>query len=368
MPAGGTPAGDTLMGNTPASGAPAGGAPVWRGSISFEEQYGLFKNEIDVFLDRKLPAYEAEGQKLLGEAMRYSVSAGGKRIRGVLAMAVFELLDGLSGQSRTRLDRLPARTDRKQASDILRSKSPDPAPEPMEIYPRTAILTLAGAVEFIHAYSLIHDDMPCMDDDDYRRGKPSCHKAYGEGIAMLAGDALLNLAMELLLDQAAYISAESRRAPASGIISGLRFTEAAAYMARAAGAGGMAGGQAIDLVADIHDGERLKYMHRLKTGRLFDAAILAPAVCLRADADAYEALSRYGGALGCAFQIKDDLIDYQNEKSDAESRNYVSMFGVSRAEYAFCEACSDALNSLGGFSGEADFLRGMVKYISDMNA
>ncbi|MDR3122088.1 MAG: polyprenyl synthetase family protein, partial [Clostridiales bacterium] len=213
-----------------------------RDGLSFEGRYGEYKRVVDGFLRARLPAFEAEGQARLGEAMRYSAADGGKRVRGVLALAVNDLLGG---------DVQPA-------------------------------LPLAGAIELIHAYSLVHDDMPCMDDDDFRRGKPSCHRAFGEAIALLAGDALLNLAFEVLLEWLA------EQGPGAGRAA------AAAFIARAAGADGMAGGQAIDLCAKIADESALTHLHRLKTGRLICAAVLAPAICLGAGADDYAALRQYG--------------------------------------------------------------------------
>ena len=224
---------------------------------AFLRTYSEYKKLVDVFIDENLPSFDGGGQRILGEAMRYSAAAGGKRIRGALALAVCELLGG-DGD---------------------------------------AALTLAGAIEYIHAYSLIHDDLPCMDDDDYRRGKPSCHKAYGEGIAVLTGDALLNLAFEILLN--------SRFAASPG----LRFIEAAAYIASAAGARGMAGGQAVDLGGDITDPEDIKHLYRLKTGRLFDAAVLSPAICFDANDGDITALAGYSYEFGQAFQIRDDMTD-----------------------------------------------------------
>ena len=220
--------------------------------------YIKYKGEVESFIDANLPKYSGDGRKTLCEAMGYAVSGGGKRLRGVLALACGDMLSGETGGA----------------------------------------LPFAGAIEFIHAYSLVHDDMPCMDDDDFRRGKPSCHKVFGEGTAMLAGDALLNLAFEVLLD---YVSATRR--------GGYKAAEAAAYIARASGAGGMAGGQAIDLGAGAADKDSLIKLCGLKTGRLFNAAVVAPAIFLNAGERDLAALNGYGDALGLAFQIKDDIID-----------------------------------------------------------
>ena len=317
---------------------------------SFEAKYEGLKNEVGFFMNANLPAFDVKGQKTLGEAMRYSVSAGGKRIRGVLAMAVYELLD-------EGLRREPG-------------SAPNPCRQPAGqsgFEPREAVLTLAGAIEFIHAYSLIHDDMPCMDDDDFRRGKPSCHKVYGEGMAMLAGDSLLNLAFEILLQYPAPAAARAKTACP-------RFAEAALYIARASGARGMAGGQAMDLCVAAGDGDNedknfagegyLDSLHRLKTGKLFDAAIISPAICLDAGEEDYKALCVYGAAVGIAFQIKDDLLDIADLKTMDEKRNYAAVFGVPRAEQKLQNACSDAINSLGRFSSQADFLRDVASFIA----
>ena len=283
----------------------------------FRQKFDSLKTEIDAVLATKLPAFRYGGQALLGDAMRYSVTAGGKRIRGVLALAVCELLGGERG----------------------------------------AALTVACAIEYIHAYSLIHDDMPCMDDDDYRRGKPSCHKAFGEGIAMLAGDSLLNLAFELLLDYAAksrFSDGDSRR----------RFIEAAAFIAAASGARGMAGGQAIDLTARNPAGEELENLRRLKTGRLFEAAVLAPAICCGADRGDYAALEEYARGLGLAFQITDDLLDITGETGETDETGGASdANGAETAAQRLDGIAAKAAASLSRFSGRADFLLDILKFI-----
>lgn len=287
------------------------------GRVGFEDKYGCLKKELEVFLDDNLPSFINDGQKLLGDAMRYGVTTGGKRLRGVLALASSDLLCG--------------------AKDIA--------------------LPIAGALEYLHAYSLIHDDMPCMDDDDYRRGKPSCHKVYGEGAAMLAGDALLNLAFEILLDNA--VSGPQADGPRR-----YKFAEAAAYIARAAGSSGMAGGQAIDMFGDIRDESQLAALHGLKTGRLFEAAVLAPAICLGAEAGEYDALKRYGVSIGYAFQIRDDLTDLDNAGSDERKRNFAALFGISYAERALNEHYTTAVDSLAGFTERADFLRDIAGFMA----
>ena len=193
----------------------------------------------------------------LGEAMRYGVLDGGKRLRPLLVMAACEAVGG------------------------------DGA----------AAMHAAVAVELIHAYSLIHDDMPCMDNDVLRRGKPTVHVRYGQAQAMLAGDAMQALAFEVLT-------------PDEGMAAALQ-ARLTALLARAAGHAGMAGGQAIDLASTgcTLDEAALRDMHRRKTGALLQASVLMGAACGHADAAAGEALAHYGAAVGLAFQVVDDILD-----------------------------------------------------------
>ncbi len=209
-------------------------------------------------LERWVPAAAPAG---LGEAMRYGVLDGGKRLRPLLVMAACDAAAG------------------------------EPA----------SALRAAVAVELIHAYSLIHDDMPCMDNDVLRRGKPTVHIRFGEAQAMLAGDAMQALAFEVLT-------------PASGdadSIAPLLQARLCGLLARAAGSEGMAGGQAIDLasIGQPLSESRLRDMHRRKTGALLQASVLMGAACGELPAMAWTALSAYGAALGLAFQVVDDILD-----------------------------------------------------------
>jgi farnesyl diphosphate synthase len=193
----------------------------------------------------------------LGEAMRYSVLDGGKRLRPLLVRAACEAVDGHA----------------------------------------EAALRAAVAVELIHAYSLVHDDMPCMDNDVLRRGKPTVHVQYGEAGAMLAGDAMQALAFEVLT-------------PDDGVPPALQ-ARLCALLARAAGHAGMAGGQAIDLasIGKPLDEACLCDMHRRKTGALLQASVLMGAVCGECGPDAWAALAEFGAVLGLAFQVVDDILD-----------------------------------------------------------
>jgi farnesyl diphosphate synthase len=211
--------------------------------------------EVEAALERWVPADAPAG---LGDAMRYAVLDGGKRLRPLLVLAAAEAVRG----------------------------------QPQ------AALRAACAVELIHAYSLVHDDMPCMDNDVLRRGKPTVHVQFGEAQALLAGDALQALAFELLL-------------PGEDVLPAAVSARLCRLLAQAAGAQGMAGGQAIDLasVGLALDQAALENMHRKKTGALLQASVLMGAASGAPDARAHDALADYGAALGLSFQVVDDILD-----------------------------------------------------------
>ena len=226
----------------------------------------------------------------LGDAMRYAVLDGGKRLRPLLVLAACESVGG-------------------QADAALRA---------------------ACAVELIHAYSLVHDDMPCMDNDVLRRGKPTVHVRFGEAQALLAGDALQALAFELLT-------------PEDGVPPDTQ-ARLCRLLAQAAGADGMAGGQAIDLasVGQRLDEAQLRHMHRLKTGALLRASVMMGAACGQPDEAALQALGQYGAAVGLAFQVVDDVLDVTQDSAtlgktagkDAacDKPTYVSLMGLAPAQ------------------------------------
>jgi farnesyl diphosphate synthase len=248
----------------------------------------------------------------LGEAMRYAVLDGGKRLRPLLVLAASEAVGGLD----------------------------------------EAALRAACAVELIHAYSLVHDDMPCMDDDVLRRGKPTVHVKFGQAQALLAGDALQALAFELLVPESVDIpdSVQARLCR---------------LLARAAGHSGMAGGQAIDLasVGRTLDESELREMHRRKTGALLEGSVLMGAACGQPDAAARSALQNYGAALGLAFQVVDDILDVTADSvtlgktagkdADQNKPTYVSVLGLERSRAYACELREQALAAL-ATSGLAD--------------
>jgi farnesyl diphosphate synthase len=241
-----------------------------------------YEESLDAWVPESAPAG-------LGEAMRYAVLSGGKRLRPLLVLAACDAVQG-------------------EAEAAMRA---------------------AAAVELIHAYSLVHDDMPCMDNDVMRRGKPTVHVAYGEAQAMLAGDAMQALAFEVLT-------------PAAGVAPALQ-ARLCALLARASGHAGMAGGQAIDLasIGKSLDEASLRDMHRRKTGVLLQASVLMGASCGNTSAAAWQALSDYGAAIGLAFQVVDDILDVTQDSKvlgktagkdqDANKPTYVSVLGLDRA-------------------------------------
>ncbi|PIT76802.1 polyprenyl synthetase family protein [Limnohabitans sp. JirII-31] len=247
----------------------------------------------------------------LGDAMRYAVLDGGKRLRPLLVLAARQAV--ANDEPHLGLDE--------------------------------AALRAACAVELIHAYSLVHDDMPCMDNDVLRRGKPTVHVQFGEAQALLAGDALQALAFELLT-------------PESSAIDDVVQARLCRLLARAAGHAGMAGGQAIDLASvglSLNE-DQLRQMHRLKTGALLEASVLMGSACGRPSVEAIQGLQRYGQALGLAFQVVDDILDVTADSAtlgktagkDAanDKPTYVSLLGLARAQ-AYANALLDeALTAL----------------------
>jgi geranylgeranyl pyrophosphate synthase len=272
-------------------------------------------------LDRALPSAEQLPQAL-HRAMRYSVLGGGKRLRPTLVYAVGHAFGA------------------------------DPA----------VLDAPAAAVEIIHAYSLIHDDLPAMDDDDLRRGKPTCHKAFGEALAILAGDALQALAFELL----------SRESPwsSSAQLAMLRL------LAEACGSLGMAGGQAIDLAAVGHvlTLTELERMHRYKTGALIRAAVLMGALAAGcSNGPMFDALDRYGRELGLAFQIQDDLLDVlgdtitigkpQGSDIARGKPTYPALIGIDASQALARSHMQAAIDALASFDERAEDLRRLARYV-----
>ena len=258
-------------------------------------------------LSRWVPADAPAG---LGTAMRYGVLDGGKRLRPLLALAAAQAVGGR----------------------------------------RMASLRAACAVELIHAYSLVHDDMPCMDNDVLRRGKPTVHVQFGDASAMLAGDAMQALAFEVLTPDAPTTPDDVLPPALQARLCGL--------LARAAGHAGMAGGQAIDLasVGRPLDEHSLRDMHHRKTGALLRASVMMGAACGDIDAAAWSALEVYGDSIGLAFQVIDDVLDVTQESGqlgktagkdvDANKPTYVSLMGLDAARRHAFELRDQAQSAL----------------------
>ncbi len=285
------------------------------------------ENKYLSLIEKKLAEYlpsEECSEKSVISAMKYSLLASGKRIRPTLTLAFCEALGG----------------------DI------------------EAAVPYACAVEMIHCYSLIHDDLPCMDDDDIRRGRPSNHKVYGEDIALLAGDALQALAFDIMLRD------ESVRK------AGIQGAKAAHILARECGANGMVGGQVIDLETEGKDPtlETISEMYAKKTGAIIKAACLMGAVIANADEAAINAAAVYAEKIGLAFQIVDDILDIESDTetlgkpvgSDAENEkvNYVTKVGVEQGRLLAEKLTSEAVEALKAIGGDTVFLKELAEKLA----
>jgi len=281
------------------------------------------KDIIDKTLEKLVPPAKTF-PPVIHEAMRYSLFAGGKRVRPVLAIAAAEAVGAATAD----------------------------------------LLPVAGALEIIHTYSLIHDDLPAMDDDDLRRGRPTCHKAYGEAIAILAGDGLLTMAFEVLSDPRRMKSIQART-----MVSMIR------EIAVASGVFGMVGGQVVDIQSENKeiDFPTLEYIHTHKTGALIRASVRVGALYAKAGKRQFAALTRYGEMAGLAFQIVDDILDVTGKQeelgkdigSDLEKgkKTFPSFLGLEESRRRAEEVVGEALDALKGFGRKADPLRELAKYI-----
>ena len=283
---------------------------------TFEEYITLINDALMSYLEKEASSH---GEEIMREAMSYSVENGGKRIRPVLTLEFCRLCGG----------------------DV------------------ESALPFACAIEFIHTYSLIHDDLPCMDDDDMRRGKPSSHIRFGEANALLAGDSLLTLAFETAL------SAE--KSEASTVV------KAASIIAEAAGRAGMIAGQVLDLENENRSvsADDLRQVDELKTGELIRAACLLGCTAAGADSEKCAAAVSFARNLGLAFQVVDDILDVTSDAATLgkpigsdESNNkntYVSLLGLSGAQEAAGKLTAAAIDALDVFGGDADFLIDLSK-------
>jgi len=257
------------------------------------------------------------------DSMEYSLMAGGKRLRPVLCLAWAEMV----GQD------------------------------------EASVLDFACAIECIHTYSLIHDDLPAMDDDDLRRGKPSNHKQFDEATAILAGDGLLTEAFTL---------ASSLNLPAERILAAIR------HLSLAAGPRGMVGGQVLDmgLTGKMASLPQLREMHAKKTGALIETSCVCGCILAGGDATMQERAADYGRAIGLAFQVTDDILDVVGDEAtlgkpvgsdEAQGKStYPALLGIEQSRVLACESVAQALTALAGFSHpKADFLRAVAQYILD---
>lgn len=285
-------------------------------TVSYREEYRTYAEQTNQRLTELCDACLPE-TAAIAQAARYSLLGGGKRVRAVLALAACRL----------------AGADAAAAADY------------------------AAALEMLHCYSLIHDDLPCMDNDDFRRGRPSCHKQYGEATALLAADALVTAAFEVVAN--APLPAESR-------------AQAAAHLARAAGARGMLYGQELDKHYEtVRAGEaQLLELHAHKTGALIIAAVELGCDAADADAAVRSALRRYAAQLGLVFQIVDDILDVTSTTealgkpvgSDAENdkTTFITLYGLSGAQELARRRNEEALAALEPLGAKADFLRALA--------
>ena len=279
--------------------------------------------DVERTLDRLLPLPDGPEARLT-EAMRYSVLGGGKRMRAFLVLQGARLFGVPPAQS----------------------------------------ARVAASVEMLHAYSLVHDDLPAMDDDDLRRGKPSCHRAFDEATAILVGDALQARAFELLADAATHPMAEAR-------------CELVAALANASGSNGMAGGQMIDMLAEHAelDAGAIIRLQALKTGRLIQYSAEAGAILGRSTVTQRHLMAAYGRDLGAAFQIADDLLDAEGSTEQvgktagkdaaAGKATLVGIMGVERARDQATMLAEQAAGHLDAFGTGADRLRELVRYVVD---
>lgn len=295
-------------------------------ATTFDEALAAASARVDAALASLLPQADGPEARVF-EAMRYAVFAGGKRFRPFLVCESAKLFD-------------------------VRSES---------------ALRAAAAVECVHTYSLIHDDLPCMDDDDMRRGQPTVHRKFDEATAVLAGDALLTLAFELIADPETHERARVR-------------IELVRWLAEAAGGHGMVGGQMMDLASEGRaiDIGTITRLQRLKTGALIAFSCAAGAVLGRASPEALHALHAYAHDMGLAFQIADDLLDAEGDVAvvgkatgkDAEAgkATFVSILGAERARSQAAILSEQAVQHLDLFDEKADLLREAARFVINRRA
>lgn len=294
--------------------------------VSIERYLDQQRALVDQELERLLPAAE-ECPPVIHRAMRYAVFAGGKRLRPILCLESGRLLGGKEDN----------------------------------------LLPLAGALELIHTYSLIHDDLPALDNDDLRRGKPTCHRAFGEAMAILAGDALLTRAFEVL--------------SSPGPLPAERKLQVIHALASAIGTqGGMVAGQVVDLATagQKPDAARLEFIHSAKTGAFIRVAVRAGAICAAAPEPDLERLTEYGAKAGLAFQIVDDLLDVLGSKEalgkavgkDGKQlkATYPALYGIEESRRIASKLVQEACEVLEPYGGRAEKLQQIAQYLLVRNS
>jgi geranylgeranyl diphosphate synthase type II len=289
----------------------------------YEQKYAEYLHTFENYLENYASTLNTR-PSILGDAMRYSLLSGGKRVRPVLMLAVADVLE----------------------------------------VPQKDVLPFAVALEMVHTYSLIHDDLPAMDNDDFRRGKPSCHKAFGEAYAILAGDALLNQAFTLCFDCA---------------LNGEKYALAAKLLSEYAGMNGMIAGQAADLYYSEQESElreeELLFVQENKTGKLLLAPVLIPSIL--ADNRYFIRLEQFGKELGKLFQITDDILDVTGEfatlgktvgkDEKAEKLTCVTLYGLTGATLRADDCLAKCLAVLEGIDCDTSFLSDLARYVRERN-
>lgn len=291
--------------------------------MEFYAQYDNTRRVVEESLTSFISGAENSPQKIIFDSMKYSLEAGGKRIRPVLLLETIKMMGG----------------------DC------------------SAGIPFACAVEYIHTYSLIHDDLPAMDDDDLRRGKPTNHRVFGEAVAILAGDGLLNSAFEIM-------SGEILKNNCVGSVKAMN------VIASCAGVNGMIAGQIVDIESEGRSisYEELRYLHSKKTGALIKASVMAGAYIAGANEEELKAVERYSENIGLAFQITDDILDVtgntselgKNTGSDIQNdkSTYVSLFGIEKARLLAQDCLKDAVESLGNFDSQRRlFMEELARFV-----
>ena len=291
--------------------------------MEFYAQYDNTRRVVEESLTSFISGAENSPQKIIFDSMKYSLEAGGKRIRPVLLLETIKMMGGNC----------------------------------------SAGIPFACAVEYIHTYSLIHDDLPAMDDDDLRRGKPTNHKVFGEAVAILAGDGLLNSAFEIM-------SGEILKNNCIGSVKAMN------VIASCAGVNGMIAGQIVDIESEGRSisYEELRYLHSKKTGALIKASVMAGAYIAGANEEELKAVERYSENIGLAFQITDDILDVtgntselgKNTGSDIQNdkSTYVSLFGIEKARLLAQDCLKDAVESLGNFDSQRRlFMEELARFV-----